>query len=90
MLVKTGHPEEGRALSSLALLSSCFMFLMFAEERQSQEATRTAHQRGKCGALALRSLECSRERNLLLSYCFLVSSVSSHTDTSSSFTGKQR
>lgn len=90
MLIKTGHPEEGRALSSLALLSSCFMFLMFVEERQSQEAMRTAHQSSKCGALALRSLECSRERNLVLSYCFLVSSVSSHTDTSSSFTGKRR
>lgn len=68
-LIKTGHPEEGRALSSLAPAHRPLYVFVFVEERQSQEAARRVHQSSERGAPAAGSLECSVERNL---YCPIV------------------
>lgn len=69
-LIKTGHPEEGRALSSLAPLTDRPLYVfVFVEERQSQEAARRVHQSSERGAPAAGSLECGVERNL---YCPIV------------------
>ena len=68
-LIKTGHPEEGRALSSLAPARRPLYVFVFVEERQSQEAARRVHQSSERGAPAAGSLECAVERNL---YCPIV------------------
>lgn len=68
-LIKTGHPEEGRALSSLAPAHQSLYVFVFVVERQSQEAAKRVHQSSERGALAAGSLECGVERNL---YCPIV------------------
>lgn len=62
---------------------------VFVEERQSQEAERRVHQSTEGGGVGCRmaGMQCGKES--LLSYCSLVSSVSSHPRTSSSLTGKK-
>lgn len=68
-LIKTGHPEEGCALSSPAPLVGLLRVFVFVEERQSQEAVRRVHQSSRRGASARGLLVCDRERNL---YCPIV------------------
>lgn len=68
-LIKTGHPEEGRALSSPGIAHRPLYVFVFVEERQSQEAARKVHQSSERGAPAAASLECGVERNL---YCPIV------------------
>lgn len=67
---------------------------VFVEERQSQEAERRVHQSTEGGGgwgggvgCRMAGMQCGKES--LLSYCSLVSSVSSHPRTSSSLTGKK-
>lgn len=85
-LIKTGHPEEGRALSSLAPARWPLHVFVFVEERQSQEAARRVHQSSEQGAPAAGSLECGGERNL---HCPIVPLFPRSHHTSSSLTGKR-
>lgn len=68
-LIKTGHPEKGRALSSLAPLTNRFMFLCLWRSDNPRKPQEGVHQSTEQGAPAAGSLECGGERNL---YCPIV------------------